>query len=310
MPDAIVLPIIFGMKRWELHSNLLRFFVKKSDFIIGRNPMGAKVGLNYFDSVIYDGRSALKGEIKEYDMALNGSLNQSFLNAEEYVVNNAKYRTAVSSELLNFWKKDFSYSGNEHLVLPCSLAYSHEKPLPKRESNQKVRLLFSGGGSPWQSQKEKYNWIRNLLNSRNDIEFVFLTKSDDHLDQLLEDFPERVKRKWLKPEAVFDELAKADYGILLREDNLTNRVSAPVKYAEYLNAGLSVIISSSVKDYAQFTIEHKCGIVLKELDSDLELKALNQVDRDRNRDLAQNFFSKNSDYIQEKYKRVLNFINE
>ena len=142
MPDAIVLPIIFGMKNWEWHARLLRFFVRKSDFIIGRNPMGAKVGLNYFDSVIYDGRSALKGEIEEYDMALNGSLNQSFIEAESYVVKNAAHRLAVSSELINFWKKDLDYSGEEHLVIPCSLAYSHEKGLKERPMRLFILIML------------------------------------------------------------------------------------------------------------------------------------------------------------------------
>lgn len=305
MPDAIVLPILFGMKNWEMHHRLLKWFVKKSDFIIGRNPMGAKLALNYSNNVVFDGRSALKGEIKEYDMASNNSLNQSFLAAEEYVVKNAKHRISVSSELVNFWKRDFGYNQDRHTIIPCSLAYSHESPLEKRAPNEKVRLLFSGGGSPWQSQDEKFEWIRNLMLKNENLEFVFLSKSDQQLLALMEDFPKRVERKWLKPEEVYTELCKADYGILLRENNLTNSVSAPVKFAEYLNAGLNVLISDSVIDYAHFVQKHQCGQVISNLAEEIKLFPISQEIRERNRKLAEGFFSKNSAHIQAKYREVL-----
>ena len=309
LPDAIVLPIVFGMKRWEWHSRMLRFFVKKSDFIIGRNPMGAKIGLNYFDNVVFDGRSALIGEISEYDMALNSDLNASFIRAEDFVVNHSKYRLSVSSALVNFWKNEMGYRSDNHLIIPCSLAYSHEKKLEERPSNSKVKLLFSGGGSPWQSDEKKYRWIRKLLESRDDLDFVFLTKSDEALEKLIHDYPKRVDRKWLKAENVFEELSKADYGILLREDNLTNNVSAPVKFAEYLNAGLKVIISSSVLDYADFVKKNDCGIVIENWNSELVLKPLSNIEREANRSLAQKYFSKNGEQIRSQYQKLLKLID-
>lgn len=310
MPDAIVLPIIFGMKHWEKHSRLLRFFVKKGDFVIGRNPMGAAIGLNYFDNVIYDGRSSLKGEISEYDMALNTDLNQSMIKAEKRVVNSAKLRLAVSNSLVQFWKDDLGYQGRDELVIHCSLGNSHSKKLVEREVNRNVKLVFSGGGSPWQSQKEKYDWIASILRNQQ-AEIVFLTKTDEHIERLKIAFPDQVTQKWLNPDEVYNELCKADYGILLRESNLTNQVAAPVKFAEYLNAGLKVIISASVKDYAKFVKEHNCGIVIESLSKPSPvLKPLLESEREYNSAIAEQYFSKDSPIIQSQYQKVIDFIDE
>lgn len=308
MPDAIILPILFGMKRWEWHSKLLGFFMKKTDLIIGRNPMGAKVGLNFSPNVVFDGRSALKGEIKEYNMAQNGGLDQSFIEAEEYVVEHARHRLAVSTELVRFWKDEFGYDGNNHTIIPCSLAYSHNRDISTRAANGRIRLLFSGGGSPWQTQETKHNWIRKLLDERPDVEFVFLSKKDVFMEELLSQYPDRVQCMWLAPERVFDELCKADYGILLREDNLTNRVSSPVKFAEYLNAGLNVIISSCIKDFAGFVLENNCGIVMEEPHTALDLRAVSHTDRLRNRALAEKHFSKNASSIRNGYQQILDLV--
>lgn len=310
MPDAIVLPILFGMKRWEWHSRLLGLFMNRSDLIIGRNPMGSKVALNFSENVVFDGRSALKGEILEYNMAQNQRLDQSFIDAEEYVVKNAKHRLAVSSELLRFWKEEIGYTGQDHTIIPCSLAYSHNRELVKRDSNKSIRLLFSGGGSPWQSQENKLQWIVSLLKERPEIEFVFLTKHDAFIDGLLTDYPDRVQCKWLAPEDVYEELCNADYGILLREDNLTNRVSSPVKFAEYLNAGLNVIISSCVKDAAEFVKAHNCGIVMDNPHLDLDLKPISHEQRLKNRALAEEHFSKGSENIRTRYQRILTLLDK
>ena len=275
MPDAIVLPILFGMKKWSWHSFILKFFVKKDDWFIGRNPMGAAIALNYSKNVIYDGRSALKGEIIEYDMALNAHLNQSMMNAEKRAVKDSKFRIAISNNLVEFWKNEFNYQGKENTVIHCSLGYSHNNPLISRDKNEHTKLIFSGGGSPWQRQDKKYEWLEDILKNST-IEVTFLSKTNDQIRKLQKLHPDRVIQKFVPPEQVFEELNKADYGILLRENNLTNNVASPVKFAEYLNAGLKVIISASVKDYSQFTREHECGIVLEDMNSQLSLNPLSQ----------------------------------
>lgn len=54
-------------------------------------------------------------------------------------------------------------------------------------------------------------------------------------------------------------LMAADVALLLRDDTLTNRVAAPVKYAEYLCSGLPVILTPYIGDYGEFTRRQDVG---------------------------------------------------
>ena len=77
-------------------------------------------------------------------------------------------------------------------------------------------------------------------------------------------FPKQVSRKWLKHEEVTNFLLACDWGILIREQSVTNKVASPTKFAEYLSAGLPVIISENLGDYTEFVKNNDCGIIYLE----------------------------------------------
>src|SRR5690606_12687918 len=61
------------------------------------------------------------------------------------------------------------------------------------------------------------------------------------------------------PPDVSQYLAAGDLGLLLRDDTVVNRVASPVKFGEYLAAGLPVIISEGVGDYSDAVRRHRLG---------------------------------------------------
>ena len=54
---------------------------------------------------------------------------------------------------------------------------------------------------------------------------------------------------------------RCDYGLIIRDESITNQVSSPVKFAEYLYAGLKIIISSNIGDYSKFVLDNDCGFL-------------------------------------------------
>jgi hypothetical protein len=53
---------------------------------------------------------------------------------------------------------------------------------------------------------------------------------------------------------------------LLRESNTVNKVSHPLKFVEYLYAGLNLIISRDIGDTQDLVIKNNFGVVLDTLD--------------------------------------------
>ena len=57
-------------------------------------------------------------------------------------------------------------------------------------------------------------------------------------------------------------LAGADYGFLLRKDDPVNKVSSPTKFAEYISAGLNIIMTDCIGDFSDYAFINQMGIVL------------------------------------------------
>ena len=77
-----------------------------------------------------------------------------------------------------------------------------------------------------------------------------LTKTDESFDELLkESFPKANYYAGLvSHNQIFEYLSACDVGMLIRDDNFTNRVAFPNKFSDYINAGLSIVISPSLRE--------------------------------------------------------------
>lgn len=53
-------------------------------------------------------------------------------------------------------------------------------------------------------------------------------------------------------------------GVLLRKKGPVNIVASPTKYAEYLSAGVPVLMTDCVGDYSEHVMRHHAGFVLPE----------------------------------------------
>ena len=91
--------------------------------------------------------------------------------------------------------------------------------------------------------------------------------------------------------------------MIIREESITNQVSSPVKFAEYLYAGLKIIISSNIGDYSKFVLDNDCGFLDSQCKMNLEKVTKNE--KKFNSELALINFSKNSPIIENKYKKLL-----
>ncbi|MBN1472267.1 MAG: hypothetical protein JW925_10840 [Syntrophaceae bacterium] len=91
-------------------------------------------------------------------------------------------------------------------------------------------------------------------------------------------------------------LNAADIGIILRDDVATNQVASPTKLAEYLLAGLPVLVSEHIGDYSDFIRANDLGMVVNNDIAEMIL-VINRFEipspnRIRNSEIAKARFSK------------------
>jgi len=308
--ESIVLPMVFGITKWRCYQFVLKAITHSKYPAICRGPLATVLAQSHFVKVVHDGRAAVKAEIEEYNSTGgNEQLSRDFCAAEQQAVLKSDFNIAVSHQLVNYWEQEFNYRGKNHVVIPCTLTSATNEAIitPDVAENQTVRIVYAGGTSGWQSFEKVVDLLKDLLQRQSNVIVLFLTQEHKAVDKLIAAFPNRCERKFVNHQAVNAILQSCDYGILIRDNKVTNRVASPVKFAEYLNAGLSVLISEGVGDFSAFVTQHQCGMIIS--DSIPELQPLKEVEKIRNRNLCHQFFSKDSTEIINAYQEVLSAIS-
>lgn len=319
LPNAIVLPMYPKMQNWKKNKFLLALFCSmyKPDKIIARSVIATKLAIimrdkNRCSKVIYDGRGAIEAEWSEYKVITDNDLLNSIASFEKEVILNSEHRIAVSNALVDHWKRNFSYNETKHVIIPCTLnndfeqiKISEETILKKRKeiglNAEDTVFIYSGSVAGWQSFTLLSSFIEPLLKKNILNKIVFFSPADTNIDQLQKSFPGQVICKHLKSNQVADYLLIGDYGLLIRENSVTNKVASPVKYAEYLASGLKVIISQELGDYTQLSSEKKWGYLYSEF-NDAIIKP-GTIEKQKISSEAIQFFSKKN--YKEQYKQLI-----
>lgn len=285
--NSVVLPMIPSRNHWFVYfapllAVICILFNEKK--IIARGSIACNLGLQLrkwklIRWICYDGRGAEKAEFEEYGIGEGSKIENLIANLEEAAVNKANFRLAVSNKLLCYWSEQFGYKGNSHVVIPCTVNEDNVVPYsPKPDQreqygfkNDDVIVAFSGGADLWQSFSELDRLACNLLENNPKVKLLFLTNADLTSSSFYKLYSNRIKVNWLKQNEVIDVLILCDYGVLFRHSSVTNLVASPTKFAEYLAAGLQVIISNYVGDYSELVARENLGYVIEDLIEPIEL---------------------------------------
>lgn len=310
-PDSIVLPAAPGLSNFKYTAFLLALYClftgeRKA---ICRNVFATTIALQVrswglLKKIVYDGRSAINAEIKEYDVFPAKYLRSNIFELEKSAVLNSDFRISVSKKLVEYWQKNYGYISKEHLVINCTLDSKYFKEEIKFDDStitelrlglgfarEDVILVYSGSTAPWQSFDLMYKSFKPFLKKDKKLKFIFLSRSTNDIKKFVAEFPDQVYNYYVDQKEVLDYLKIADYGILIREQSDTNRVAAPVKFAEYLYAGLKVIASENLGDYSEMIRVNELGSIFND---NMLLSGSEAVGRTLQNKFALNNFSKNS----------------
>ncbi len=313
-PGAWVLPMLprmtaFGVNRFIL---LLILLITGERSIIARNVLACRMALQLKKllrlKVCFDGRGAIAAEWNEYKVVPFPEWKQLIHEWEKQCVLDSDWRIGVSNQLVQYWKEKYGFSSENFTVIPCTLnsdfkaTVLDEKNITDARSKmgfteQDIVLVYSGSTAGWQSFDLLHGFLQRVLTNQQQVKVLFLSEKDKNVDALKDEFPQRIFQKFVKHHEVTSVLTSCDYGILLREKSVTNKVAAPTKFAEYLSAGLPVLISEEIGDYSEFVKKHQCGMVLNNEDS-LILKRQSPDERNRCINLVTANYTKEAQQLQ------------
>jgi hypothetical protein len=169
VPDALVLPALPKAKYWKfsiLVVGLICLLTGQRQ-IIARNIMATLIALRLkkaglVNKVCLDGRGAIAAEWNEYQVVPDENMKKAIFGQEKEAVLESDFRIAVSSKLVNYWKTSFGYSGNNHVVIPCTLGSDFKVPeftdsaisnaaTAQGFAKDDLVMIYSGSTAGWQS---------------------------------------------------------------------------------------------------------------------------------------------------------------
>lgn len=114
------------------------------------------------------------------------------------------------------------------------------------KENQNV-FVYSGSMVGYQSFELHIDFYKRVLSNANNILFVLTTHIQSAISYFSDFDSERVIIKSVDFFEINNYYNLADFGILIRNNNLLNKVASPTKFGEYCLTGLKVIMNNNVK---------------------------------------------------------------
>ncbi|MGH7192318.1 MAG: hypothetical protein ACREJM_02150, partial [Candidatus Saccharimonadales bacterium] len=284
-----------------------------------RGPVATKLALtlraaHILQAVGYDGRGAAAAEWNEYDIAPNARWRDRIAHIERIAVTQSDVRLAVSEKLVAYWRERFAYDGKRHVVVPCTLSSHHPRLYADRQTIQTRRkqlgfspdgvvICYSGSSADWQSLHLLDYWLGPIMERQSTVSLLMMSRANLDALGIGREFSGRIRQVWVAPQEVAGYIAMAYYGFLMREGSVTNAVAAPTKFAEYLAAGLKILISPNLGDYSALVQDHALGHVMTEPRSAPPLVPTSVEERERLIEFAHHRFSKS--HYREAYRTLL-----
>lgn len=214
-----------------------------------KNKYNIKFSLDY--------QGALE-EIKEFNLVKNMKFpSLIFFNIfryleKKFILNIADIVEVVSKNAISHIKK--SYQDVEHLKFPivhCGISdyFKESEYLEYRKhwreklsiDYNEIAFVYAGGISKWQNIDEIIEFAYKYKEAKL---FIFTSKNNIKELQRTKKLSNNIILDSLPHEELLSALCAFDYGLLLRDENITNYVAFPNKFSEYLNARLTIVLKN------------------------------------------------------------------
>lgn len=271
--------------------------------------------------VIYDTRGAF---IDEWLFIKNRSENSMLAKFAKYVekllLQHSDKIIAVSEFYKNYIINTFSQSSNfdrKVNYIPNRTFIINEEPNSNfnisKNAGTEVIGVFSGSAAPWQGVENLFELIYVSYQNQLKMKFKIITYEPEKIKNqhkivkdMLSSTLQIINLNSLETKKI---LKQCSFGILPRDKNFINLASSPLKFAEYLAAGLPVLAGEGIGDTEEIINKYNVGVIIKNKNY---LEALNSMMalledediRNRCRSVAEKYFNIEKSFAQ--YEQIYN----
>ena len=182
----------------------------------------------------------------------------------------------VSNAMKNHVESKLNIKVNNHIILPCAPNIEFfDEVINKSDTfsidklgllKDKLTMVYSGTLFSYQCIPKMLNLWSEIC-ELTDFNFLFLTAQKDEAIKLVNEiWPtnnlHRIRVFSAEKEEIPKILNECDLGFLLRDNSITNKVSYPTKFGEYVSSGLPVVLTQYAGDPTCVAKENDLGIIV------------------------------------------------
>ena len=236
-------------------------------------------------NLIYDNRGVFIDEmILTGQWKPKGIKVKIFRFLEKLVLQNVEQVVVVSEYFKKFLINNFENTirdiESKIIVIPnrTFIKFNSNEEVLSKKDHEEIICIYSGSAAPWQNVPKLKIFIESSLQSNPRLNIRIFTYEKRIFEKNLGEVinSKRFLIDKIEPKEIYNNLIHANFGLLIRENNLVNNVSSPLKFGEYLAAGLPVIISEGIGDTEKIVNTFKVGVVIK--NNDFQSALNNMID--------------------------------
>jgi len=239
--------------------------IRKNTLVHIRGEMAAmlaapaiKKHLGTLDLTLVDIRGAAREELLEFQSS-NKIIRKIKLVGIDLSYRNLyrfKHISVVSESLKDYVNKKCSQLNAQVYINPClasnafTFSYTQRQTARKKlglDDNIMLLVFSSGGTAGWQNNSE-------IAVIDKKLKILNLSKIEIKQDNVI--------NRFVTYKEMPDYLFAADAAVIFRSKSYVNKVASPVKFSEYVCAGLPVISNGNVDQIIDFIESNDCGILI------------------------------------------------
>jgi len=209
---------------------------------------------------------------------------------EQAALKSADLNVFVSKKMAEHYAEKYDVGSYESTILPCCVENKFFDRGDMADGldipPDRFVIVYAGSLAVWQCGKEMLGLYSKLYERNPRLFFLLLTPGHEH-----ETAHAEIKRLGIPPSAYMvaeiahDQiplaLRQANLGLLLRRHETVNRVASPTKFAEYLAAGVPVLMTDNIGDYSAECETKRLGLVVSPaeiLDGEVPDESMNRIE--------------------------------
>lgn len=195
-----------------------------------------------------------QGILPEEVLLKSGNQKQYFILGwlERFVLKLSYANFFVSDAMRKHFNKKYGYKKSNFVLMPCfnGILKAKEDFIKKKQISNK--FVYIGSMASWQCLEDILLSFKKIKNKKPDSQLTIFTGEQEKAKALCEKYGVIACIDYVPLADISNKLLEFNYGFLLRDDHLVNRVATPTKMSTYLASGVIPIYSDVIEDFKIF----------------------------------------------------------